>query len=86
MLRPYPEDGPWAGRLSKMRIVKAEIQEHLTAKDKPPVMLALIDEAVARIMAGTYDFCSGCGKKLVEDRVRVESPWITRCAACRVKK
>src|SRR5437660_1731630 len=33
MLRPYPEDGPWAGRISKMRILKAQIEENA-----PPIM------------------------------------------------
>ncbi len=89
MLRPYPDDGPWAGRLSKMRILKAQIEENVPAKDreeKPPAVLKMIDEAVARIHAGTYDHCSNCGRQIHDDRVRIEAPWLTRCADCRGKK
>ena len=87
MLRPDPADGPWAGRLSKIRIMKAQIEENVPgAKDKKPALLATIDEAVARIHAGTYEHCSACGRRIVEDRARTESPWITRCTSCRVKK
>ena len=79
MLRPYPQDGPWAGRVSKMRILKAQIEENVGAKDKKPALLSSIEEAVARILAGTYEFCATCGQRIEEDRSRVESPWITRC-------
>lgn len=80
MLRPYPEDGPWAGRISKMRILKAQIEENTDAsKDKKPALLQMIEEAVERIHAGTYEFCATCGRRIDDDRVRVESPWITRC-------
>jgi RNA polymerase-binding transcription factor DksA len=85
MLRPYPEDGPWATRLAKMRILKAQMEEGSTP-DKKPALLSYIDEAVQRIHAGTYEFCSVCGKRIEDDRARVEAPWITRCAEHRVKK
>src|SRR5437879_213412 len=84
MLRPYAEDGPWAPRLSKMRILKAQIEENVPdAKEKRPALLAMIDDAVARIHAGTYEYCATCGRRIDDDRIRIESPWITRCAACR---
>ena len=88
MLRPYELDGRWAGRLSKMRILKAQIIEggDASAGGKSPPLLASIDEAVERINNGTYGVCASCGKSIQEDRVRMESPWITRCPDCRVKK
>ncbi len=88
MLRPYPEDGPWAPRLAKMRILKAQMEENAgpADKDKKPALLVSIDEAVQRIHAGTYEFCSVCGKRIEDDRVRIEAPWITRCGEHRVKK
>jgi RNA polymerase-binding transcription factor DksA len=87
MLRPYPQDGPWAGRISKMRILKAQIEENVApAKDKKPALLQAIEEAVERIHAGTYEFCATCGKRIEDDRSRVEAPWITRCAQHRVSK
>ena len=84
MLRPYPQDGPWAGRISKMRILKAQIDENPT--DKKPALLGAIEEAVERIHAGTYEVCASCGRRIDDDRVRTEAPWITRCSTCRVKK
>jgi hypothetical protein len=86
MLRPYPADGVWAGRLSKMRILKAQMLENAGASDKKPALLVAIDEAEERIHAGTYGHCAACGRLIDDDRIRIESPWITRCAACRVKK
>lgn len=86
MLRPYPADGPWAGRLSKMRILKAQIEENAAAGGKKPPLLDQIEEAVARIHAGTYEFCAQCGRRIEDDRARVEAPWITRCIEHRVKK
>jgi RNA polymerase-binding transcription factor DksA len=83
-LRPYPVDGPWAPRLAKMRLLLAEMSDESTAAKKP-ALLVQIEEAVSRIHAGTYDHCSSCGRRIVEDRVRTEAPWITRCPACRVK-
>lgn len=85
MLRPYPADGPWAPRIAKMRILKAQIEENIAA-DKKPALLGQIEEAVARIHAGTYEFCAVCGRRIEDDRVRVEAPWITRCVEHRVKK
>jgi RNA polymerase-binding transcription factor DksA len=87
MLRPYPADGPWAGRLSKMRILAAQIEENAApTKDKKPALLQMIEEAVERIHAGTYEFCVVCGKRIEEDRQRIEAPWITRCQEHREKK
>src|SRR5581483_5847143 len=31
MLRPYQQDGPWADRMAKMRIMKAQIEENVAA-------------------------------------------------------
>ena len=87
MLRPYQQDGPWADRMAKMRIMKAQIEENVAATpDKKPAFLVQIEEAVSRIQAGTYEFCAVCGRRIEDDRARVEAPWITRCAEHRVKK
>ncbi len=85
MLRPYPEDGPWAPRLAKMRVLKAQMEEG-GAPDKKPALATAIEEAVQRIHAGTYEFCAVCGRRIEDDRTRVEAPWITRCIEHRVKK
>ncbi|HZV01735.1 MAG TPA: hypothetical protein VFF73_33800 [Planctomycetota bacterium] len=86
MLRPYPQDGPWAGRISKMRILKAQIEENAAPGEKKPALLEAIEEAAQRIHAGTYEFCATCGRRIDDDRIRIESPWITRCSQHRVTK
>src|SRR2546423_13899166 len=87
MLRPYPEDGEWAPRIAKMRVLKAQIEENSPGQgDKKPALLFMIEEAVARIHAGTYEFCAVCGRRIDDDRTRVEAPWITRCTEHRGKK
>jgi RNA polymerase-binding transcription factor DksA len=87
MLRPYEQDGSWAPRIAKMRILKSQIEENAaTPADKKPALLLAIEEAVSRIQAGTYEFCAACGQRIHDDRVRIEAPWITRCAEHRGKK
>jgi RNA polymerase-binding transcription factor DksA len=80
-LKQKPEDGPWAGRMAKLRILKAQIEEN--AKGESPPLLKAIDEALDRIRAGIYHLCSKCGRRISETRDRTEGPWITSCAACR---
>ena len=84
-LRAYPANGLWAPRLAKMRLLLSQMGDEAASGKKPPLLVS-IEEAVGRIQAGTYDHCAACGRRIVEDRVRTEAPWITRCSACRVKK
>lgn len=85
-LRPYELDGAWAPKLAKIRVVKAQIEEGLDPKAKKPALLVQIDEALARIQSGQYGQCVACSSEIAEDRLRTESPWITRCPPCRGKK
>ncbi len=81
MLKPR-SDGPWSGRASKLAVLKAQIEEH-AAPGAPPALLSRVNEALARLDAGVYHLCARCGRKVSEDRDRVESPWLVDCAACR---
>lgn len=80
-LKQRPEEGPLAGRLAKLRVLRAQIEEHM--KGESPPLLRQIDEALDRIRAGVYHLCSKCGRRIPETRDRVEGPWITTCPACR---
>jgi DnaK suppressor protein len=40
-----------------------------------------IDAALARIAAGTYGRCSGCGTEIPEERLELR-PFATSCVAC----
>src|SRR5262245_41609817 len=46
-------------------------------------LLGQIDEAVARIDAGTYGICMECEKR-IEERRLVAVPWARRCFVCEV--
>jgi RNA polymerase-binding transcription factor DksA len=45
------------------------------------VTLAEIDAALARIDAGTYGSCTGCGTAIPEERLELR-PFASRCVAC----
>ena len=80
-LRTKPEEGAWAGRLAKLRLLKAEIEEH--SGGAKPALLQAIEVAFDRIRRGVYHLCAKCGRRIFEDRVRIEGPWIVTCTDCR---
>jgi RNA polymerase-binding transcription factor DksA len=45
------------------------------------VTLGEIDAALARIEAGTYGRCTGCGADIPEERLELR-PFASRCVAC----
>lgn len=80
-LRTRPEEGAWAVRLAKLRVLKAQIEEH-SAGARPP-LLEKIDVAIDRIRRGLYHLCAKCGRRIAEDRIRAEGPWLVECESCR---
>jgi DnaK suppressor protein len=48
-------------------------------------LLAAIDEAVARIDAGTYGICVNCGAQIAPERLEA-MPWATLCIDCKRKE
>ncbi len=47
-------------------------------------LLHALDAALARIEAGTYGVCSGCGGEIGARRL-VAFPWATLCLACQAR-
>ncbi|MDR2998672.1 MAG: TraR/DksA C4-type zinc finger protein [Microbacterium sp.] len=43
--------------------------------------LRQVDDALARVDAGTYGICAGCGKPIPAERLEVR-PFADRCVAC----
>jgi DnaK suppressor protein len=48
-------------------------------------LLAAIDEALARIDAGTYGICVNCGAQIAPERLEA-MPWATLCIDCKRKE
>jgi RNA polymerase-binding protein DksA len=63
--------------------VDREIDYALEEHDKR--MLKAIDEALARIEAGTYGICDNCGARIPPERLEA-IPWTTSCIDCERKK
>jgi DnaK suppressor protein len=48
-------------------------------------LLAAIDEALARMEAGTYGICVNCGAQIAPERLEA-MPWATLCIDCKRKE
>ena len=80
VLDPVELDPCRVGRLSRMD----ELQNQSLAKnlrEREGLRLALIDEALGRLSAGTYGRCRECGAPIAFDRLFVY-PEAPSCAAC----
>ena len=53
-----------------------------TLEENAEHVLAAIDEALARIDAGTYGVCVGCGKQIAEERLDA-MPYARKCIDCK---
>lgn len=53
--------------------------------DEQRAKVVAIDEAFARITAGTYGTCTNCGQHIGEDRLAI-LPTATLCLACEASK
>ena len=65
-------------QVTSERELEFAINEHEMAE------LAAIDEALARIKAGTYGHCTDCDATISEARLRV-APEAARCISCQEK-
>lgn len=63
--------------------VEREIGNTLELHDER--LLVAIDEALARIEAGTYGKCVNCGAQIPEERLEA-MPWATLCIDCKRKE
>jgi RNA polymerase-binding protein DksA len=58
-----------------------EQQRDLALRDRSRAELQRIDEALARLDAGTYGACTGCGNPIATERLEA-IPWASTCIDC----
>jgi DnaK suppressor protein len=58
-----------------------EQQRDLALRDRAEQHLALVDEALARLDAGTYGTCIRCGTAITDARLEA-LPWAAHCIDC----
>lgn len=58
---------------------------HYTLEEHDERLLKAIDEALARIDAGTYGICVNCGAQIAPERLEA-MPWATLCIECKRKE
>ena len=56
-------------------------QRDLALRDRADQQLALVDEALARLEAGTFGTCVRCGRQIAHERLAA-LPWAARCIEC----
>jgi DnaK suppressor protein len=56
-------------------------QRDLALRDRADQQLGLVDEALARLDAGTFGTCVRCGKPIPLERLEA-LPWAARCIDC----
>ncbi|HEV8696745.1 MAG TPA: TraR/DksA C4-type zinc finger protein [Candidatus Limnocylindrales bacterium] len=56
-------------------------QRDLALRDRAAQQLALVDEAIARLEAGTYGSCLRCGRPIAPERLAA-LPWAAHCIEC----
>jgi DnaK suppressor protein len=56
-----------------------------TLEESDGRLLAAIDQALARIEAGTYGVCVNCGAQIAPERLEA-MPWATLCIDCKRKE
>jgi DnaK suppressor protein len=56
-------------------------QRDLALRDRADHQLQLVDEALARLDAGTFGTCVRCGRPIPDDRLEA-LPWAPRCIDC----
>jgi DnaK suppressor protein len=56
-------------------------QRDLALRDRAESQLALVDDALARLDAGSFGRCVRCGRPIAPDRLEA-LPWAARCIDC----
>jgi len=56
-------------------------QRDLALRDRSDHQLVLVDEALARLDAGTFGACVRCGNPIAAERLEA-LPWAARCIDC----
>jgi DnaK suppressor protein len=77
---PVELDQTSVGRLSRIDAMQAQSMA-LAAERRRAIQLAQIDQALARVAAGTYGLCVKCDE-LIEPRRLTLDPAVAICLAC----
>lgn len=77
---PVELDQTSVGRLSRIDAMQAQSMA-LATERRRAIQLARIDQALARVAAGTYGLCINCDEPIEPRRVRLD-PAIAVCLAC----
>jgi len=56
-------------------------QRDLALRDHERAQLALVEESLARLDAGTYGDCRSCGRRIAPERLGA-IPWAPTCIDC----
>ena len=86
-MRGVREEGTWGGKLNEVldavESAEADIQEELefSLVQMKSETLNKINDALARLEAGTYGNCFDCGEEIAEKRLRA-LPFAVRCKDC----
>jgi DnaK suppressor protein len=56
-------------------------QRDLALRDRSDHQLVLVDDALARLDAGTFGACVRCGNSIASERLEA-LPWAARCIDC----
>jgi len=59
----------------------ALLLEDLALRDRATHQLALVEDALARLEAGTFGTCLRCGRPIADARLEA-LPWAAHCIAC----
>lgn len=77
--RPIPNDASDESTLRSGR------QTLLAMEVRKAAEVATVEEALARLKAGQYGLCAGCGQEIPAARLEAQ-PFAVRCVACKALK
>ena len=78
--RPVQLDQSRVGRLSRMDALQVQAMAVETERRRQ-IELTRIEAALARLVAGDYGFCLGCGEEVEAKRLALD-PTMTLCIGC----
>jgi DnaK suppressor protein len=83
-LREEEVEEPAAGDTHMAETATATLDREMgdTLEENSMRMLAQIDDALARVDAGTYGVCVSCGRQIQSERLDAY-PWASRCIDCK---
>lgn len=81
-LREESEETTMDNHLADTATVMHDREVDYTLEGASEQVLAAIDEALARLDAGTYGTCATCGRPIGEERLAA-MPYATQCIDCR---